>query len=91
MLRHEAGALHEHAAGAAGRVEDAAVERLRDFDEQPDDADRRVELAALLAFRAGELAEEVFVDPPEGVVVERGGDLGDLLEQLLQQRAVENL
>ena len=29
----------------------------------------RVELAALLALGAGELAEEVFVDAPEGVVV----------------------
>ena len=41
------------------------------FDEQADDAARRVELAALLALGAGELAEEVFVDAPEGVVVQR--------------------
>ncbi len=39
--------------------------------------DGRVELAALLPFRPGELAEEVFVDAAEGVVVDGGGDLGD--------------
>ena len=71
VLGDEARRLHEHAAGAAGGVEDAAVEGLDDLREQPDDAARRVELAALLAFGAGELAEEVFVDAAEGVVSRR--------------------
>ncbi len=83
--------LHEHAAGAAGGVEDAAVERLDDLDDQADDAARRVELAALLALGAGELAEEVLVDAAEGVVVDGGGNLGDLLEQFLEQRAGEEV
>ena len=52
VLGDEARRLHEHAAGAAGGVEDAAVEGLDDLDEQPDDAARRVELAALLALGA---------------------------------------
>ena len=90
VLLHEARALHEHAARAAGGVEDAPVEGLDDLDEQPDDAARRVELAALLPLGAGELAEEVFVDAPEGVVVQRGGNLGDLLEQFLEQGAGED-
>ena len=51
----------------------------------------RVELAALLPLGPRELAEEVLVDAAEGVVVERGGNLGDLLQQLLEQRAVEEL
>ena len=57
---------------------------LNDFGEEADDAGRGVELAALLALGAGELAEEVFVNAPEGVVVERGGNLGDFLEQFLE-------
>ena len=61
------------------------------FDEQADDAGGRVELAALLALGAGEFAEEVFVDAAEGVVVEAGGNLGDLLEQLLEERAGEDV
>ena len=49
----------------------------------------RVELAAPLALRAGELAEEVLVDAPERVALGGRRDLGDLLEQLLEQRAVK--
>ena len=67
------------------------MKRFDDLDDQPHDAGRREELAALRAFRAGELAEEVFVDPAEGVIVETGRDLGNFLEQFLQQRAVEDL
>jgi hypothetical protein len=48
------------------------VERLKDFDDQTDDTGRGVELAAPLALGAGELAEEVFVDEAEGIVVEAG-------------------
>ncbi len=52
--------------------------------------DGRVELAALLPFRPGEFAEEVFVDAAEGVVVDGGGDLGDALEEFFQERAGED-
>ena len=45
--------------------------RLDDFGEQADDGGGRVKFAAPLAFGHGELAEEIFVDAPEGVVVER--------------------
>ena len=48
-------------------------------------------LAAALALAHGELAEEVFVDAPEGVVVQRGGDLGDFLEQFLEEGAGEEV
>ena len=52
--------------------------------------DGRVELAALLSFRPGEFAEEVFVDAAEGVVVDGGRDFGDALEEFFQQRAGED-
>ncbi len=70
MLGDEARALHEHAARAAGRIEDAAVIRLQHFDDEADDAGGRVKFAALRALGAGEFAEEVFVDAAEGVVIE---------------------
>ena len=65
--------------------------RLDDFGEEADDAGRGVELAAFLALGAGELAEEVFVDAPEGVVVHGGGNLGDFLEQFLEEGAGEEV
>ena len=44
-----------------------------------------------MALRAGELPEEVLVDPPEGVTLGGRRDLRDLLEQILQERAREEL
>ncbi len=90
-LGHEARRLHEHTPRTAGRVEDAAVVRLNHLGEQLHDAGGGVELAAALTLAHGELAKEVFVDAAEGVEVERGRDLGDLLEQLLEQGASEEV
>lgn len=59
--------LHEHAAGAAAGIVDAAFVRGEHLDEEADDALRGVELAAFFALSAGELAEEVFVDATEDV------------------------
>ncbi len=81
-------ALHEEAAGAHGRVVDPALEGLEHLDDEGDDGLGRVELAALLAFGQGELAEEVFVDVAEDVlglqdgVLERDG--GDQVDQLAE-------
>ena len=69
----------------------AAVIRLDNFGEKADDGRGRVELSAALALGHGELAEEVFVDAAEGVVVEGGGDLGDLLQQLLEEGGGEEV
>ena len=74
VLLDELLALHEHAAGAAARVEHAALVRGEHFDQHADDATGRVELAALLAFGTGELREEVFVDAAQDVL---GAVLGD--------------
>ncbi len=54
--------LHEHARGAAAGVVHPAAVGLKHLDQQLDHAARRVELAALLAFGARELREEVLVD-----------------------------
>ncbi len=91
VFGHEARRLHEHAAGAAGRVEDAAVERFADLGQQLDDAAGRVELAALLSLRARELPQEVFVDAAKGVEVHAGRNLGDLAQQFLEQRGGEEV
>ena len=85
VFRDEAGALDEHAARAAGRVEDAAVERLDDLDDQLDDGGGGEELAALLPLAHGELAEEVFVDLAEGVAFDVHGDGVEGLEQFDEQ------
>ena len=67
------------------------MEGLDHLGQQLHDAGGRVELAAALAFAHGEGAEKVFVDAAEGVEVERGRDLGDFLEQLLEQGAGEQV
>ena len=71
---HEPGALHEHAARTTGRVKDAAVKRFDDPDDELDDGGGGEELAALLAFAHGEMAEEVFVNLAEDVAFDVHGD-----------------
>src|SRR5581483_11405573 len=61
--------------------------RLDDFREQANDAGRCVELSAFAALGASELAEKIFVDTSERVVVYGGRNFGNLLEQFLEQRA----
>lgn len=67
------------------------MEGLDHLGEQLDDAGGRVELAAALALAHGEFPEEILVDAAEGVEVERGRDLGDFLEQILEQGAGEEV
>ena len=91
---YELDGLHEHAGRAAARVVHPARVRFEHLDEQPDDAARRVELAALLALRARELPEKVLVDAPEHVVgagaLVAHGDVADHVDEpaepLLVQR-----
>ena len=67
--------LDEHAARPAAGVIDPARVRLKDFDQDPDDAGRGVELAAALALGAGEHLEEILVDLAEyvaGLLARRG-------------------
>ena len=67
------------------------MKRLQHLDEQANDADRRLELTAPRTLRASELTEEILIDPPERVALGGRGNLRHLLEQILQERAVENL
>ena len=67
MLFDEFFTLHEETTRPHGRVVHPALERLQHFDHEGDDGFGCVVLAALLAFRQGELAEEVFVDVAEDV------------------------
>ena len=60
-------------------------------DNRPGCRARSARFAAAPAFAHGELAEEVFVDAPKGVVVEADGDLGDFLQQFLEQGAGEKV
>ena len=61
-------ALHKHPTGPAARVKHAALVRRQHGNEGLDDTARGVELAALLAFGTGELAEKVFVNAPEDIL-----------------------
>ena len=68
MVEHELFALHEHPAAAAAAVIHAPVVGFEHFHQQFDNAGGRLELAALLAFGIGKLAEEVFIHPAEQVL-----------------------
>ncbi len=80
--------LDEHAARAAAGVVDAAFVGFEHLDEHADDAARRVELAAQLAFRLRELAEEVLIHPAERVAGFRAialeTDVGDEVGEALE-------
>ena len=82
--------LDEHAAGAAAGVVDLAFVGLDHFGDEIDDALGGVELAPELALGGGEFAEEVFIDPADGVLflvlygvdvvdgIDEGGELADI-------------
>ena len=95
VLAEELHGLDEHARRATARVVDAAVVGLDHLDEGADDAAGRVELAALLALGAGELAEEVLVDAAEDVGGAGGGvadrDVADQVDELAERLLVEAL
>ncbi|GBE37540.1 hypothetical protein BMS3Bbin08_00130 [bacterium BMS3Bbin08] len=59
--------LYKHSTRAACRVEDAAVIRLYHLNDELDDRSGCEELTAPLSLAHGELAEKVFVNPPEHI------------------------
>ena len=63
----EVGAADEHAAAAAGGVQETPVEGFDDFDQQVHHAGRGEELAALLALFHGETTQEILVNLAESV------------------------
>ena len=67
---------NEHAARAAGGVEDDAVIRLDHIHDGLDNRGRRKELAVVVCALLGELGQEVFVDAAEHVARGRAQRLG---------------
>ena len=67
LVLDEVAGLDEHAARAAGRVEDNAVVGLDDVDDGLHERGRREELAVVVRLLDGELGEEVLVDAAEDV------------------------
>ena len=67
VLLHGAGALHEHAAGAAGRVEHRAVLGVQHVGDQRDQGDGGEEFAAVMGLLVREPGQEVLVDAAEDV------------------------
>jgi hypothetical protein len=87
---YEVAGLDEHAAGAAGRVEDNAVIRLDHVDDGLHQRRRREELTVILRALHGELHQEILVDAAENVA--SGGAKGFAIEdphQVFQYRGFE--
>src|SRR4051794_8534002 len=61
----ELGALNEHAARTASRVENPPVKRLDQIDDQADDRVGRKELAAQSALTGSEVGQEVLINQPK--------------------------
>ena len=93
MCLNELLALHEHSAGAAAGVIDAALVRSKHLHQYADNVGGRVKLSAFLAFGAGELREEVFIDAAEHILgaVRRTakGDIAHQIDELAESLLVE--
>ena len=59
--------LNKHAARAAAGVVNTSLVRLQHGDQGAHNRPGRVELAAALAFRPGELRQEILIDPPQHI------------------------
>lgn len=67
-------ALHEHTAGAAGRVKDHPMIRLNDIDDGLHQRGRGEEFAVVLRALHGELHQEIFIDSAKEIAA--GGAYG---------------
>ena len=87
MPVHIPGRLDEHAAGAAGGVQELLVAGLgvQHLHHVADDRCGGIERAAVPALRQGEVAQEVFIDLTEDIY---GAVLGDVLEDADDPRNV---
>ncbi len=91
--------LHEHAAGTAAGIVDAAFIGFQHFHQTAHHAARRVELAAVLALGAGEAGKEILVDAAEQIdrtmrlgAAAGGGEFdgGDYIDQLAQALLIQS-
>ena len=87
--------LHEHAARAAAGIEHTAFVGFQHGDQQFDNAARRIELPALLAFGQREFAEEVFEHMAQHIGAARLGiaerDVAHQVDQAAEAGRVEVL
>ena len=67
MFLDNACTLHEHAAGAGGRVQHRAAFGIKNMGNQGNQRNRGEELAAVVGLLVGELSEEILVDATEDV------------------------
>ena len=82
----------EHAARSAGRVEDGAGIGVEDMGDQGDQRDGGEELSAIVGFLAGELGEEVLIDPAEDIARDLLEFIGvELAEEVSEDFVVEFL
>ncbi len=64
---HEMGALDEHAAGAAGRIQHHAPFRLQHVGDERNQGNRCEEFAVVVGLQVRELGQEILVNPAEHV------------------------
>ncbi len=90
VAAHELGGVNEHAARAAGRIENLAVVGLDHLDDQLHDGRGSEILTALLHEGRGELAHEILEDQAVGVAsdLQRGQQAHQLAQHAIGQGAV---
>ena len=93
VIFDEALRLHEHASRAAAGIVNSAPFRLQHLHQQGDDRLRRVKFAPFLALGAGELAQEIFVNPAQDVPRPAGripqADRADEVDQFAQAALIQ--
>src|SRR5260221_8364860 len=88
MFRNELARLHKHSGGPATWIKDLAAVRFYDLNHQANDGTRRKDLPAFLAFTAGKLSKEVFVDLPEEIARSVGGNVVESPQKLLWKHLI---
>ena len=89
MALNEVCGLDEHAARATRRVENPTMVGFEDLDDQLHDRGWREKLTTLGALGEGELTEEVLVDEPEPVALDRLRQLPQHPEEFDQDLAFD--
>ena len=67
IVIHKVACLHKHAAATTGRVEQNALLRLNDIDNQAHKRLRRKENAVILRHRLGKLAQKIFINTSQNI------------------------
>ena len=67
VLFHRAGALHEHPAGPAGRIKNDSALGIHHVGDERHQGNRRKKFAVVVGLLAGELGQEIFVNPAKHI------------------------